>query len=69
MTELEAAYNQGVSDATRIIRFSASQIPPAHCLGPLALVTLADSLDELKVSDPIPDAAGWFPNDVCGGSA
>lgn len=54
MSALEQAYNRGVSDATNLLRFTASQMPPRHAIPASVIVTLADTLDELKYTDPPP---------------
>jgi len=49
MTELEAAYNLGVADATDALRIAARAIPENSGLGQDGLLKVAELIDGLKV--------------------
>lgn len=53
MTEIEAAYNQGVDDACRILEAAAKSIPKGHAVTITGLGELACELRQLIIEDPV----------------
>jgi hypothetical protein len=53
MTELEQAYNLGVSGAVDALRLAARTIPDCHSLGSAGLLSVADAIEGLKIGDPM----------------
>lgn len=62
MTELEAAYNLGVADATEALRIAARAVTSNHALDSDALLVVADTIDGLKIGDdPEPSPVEPWP--------